>query len=397
VIAAAVPQVLILANTARTVGYVIAAVVFIGFLVYAWAVYRQARPEAGSEIELAANRKPYYDDDELETSRLDRTLALALGMVTILALALPLYWLGEPGRMDGWIEQWDETFIHNGEHLYEEACASCHGPAGVGGVSSFTLTTPEGEFLQQVEWQAPALDTVLARYSVEEVTFILQYGRANTPMPAWGTEGGGPMTSQQLEELVAYIESLQISEADMRTQVEDALVSQYVSRRIATEADEQDLDDEAEADRRVELADEVRDRLAEGVYDLNADGAWSREELGEAMFNLDVAAGAYSCARCHTKGWSYGQPEVPGGGFLGPNLTGGSTLRQFETFEEHVAFITQGAQRGAAYGAGGLSGAGQMPGYGFNPNAEDSDTLEPEQFMYTQEQIEAVVAYERSL
>ena len=25
---------------------------------------------------------------------------------------------------------------------------------------------------------------------------------------------------------------------------------------------------------------------------------------GEALFNLDLASGAYSCARCHTQGWS---------------------------------------------------------------------------------------------
>jgi hypothetical protein len=50
-----------------------------------------------------------------------------------------------------------------------------------------------------------------------------------------------------------------------------------------------------------------------------------------------------------------------------------------------------------AYGAGGI-GRGQMPGFGINPNAEDEVTkLTAEQFMYTQEQIRAVVEYERSL
>ena len=30
---------------------------------------------------------------------------------------------------------------------------------------------------------------------------------------------------------------------------------------------------------------------------------------GEALFNLELASGAYSCARCHTLGWSYDQPD----------------------------------------------------------------------------------------
>ena len=36
--------------------------------------------------------------------------------------------------------------------------------------------------------------------------------------------------------------------------------------------------------------------------------------MGEALFNLDINSGAYSCARCHTQGWSYQSPGVPGQG-----------------------------------------------------------------------------------
>ena len=40
---------------------------------------------------------------------------------------------------------------------------------------------------------------------------ILVYGRPGTPMPAWGTEGGGPLTTQQIDELIAYIGSIQLT------------------------------------------------------------------------------------------------------------------------------------------------------------------------------------------
>ena len=56
------------------IGWLVAVVLIVGFLIGAFIVMRQARPELGSEIELAANRKPYYEDDELETKRLDRVL-----------------------------------------------------------------------------------------------------------------------------------------------------------------------------------------------------------------------------------------------------------------------------------------------------------------------------------
>ena len=125
------------------------------------------------------------------------------------------------------------------------------------------------------------------------------------------------------------------------------------------------------------------------------------ETLGEALFNLGLsdnfAAGAYSCGRCHTKGWSYGQPEVPGGGALGPNITGGSELRQFELAQSQVDFVSKGSELGKRYGRNG-NGSGQMPGFGLNPNAELKGSLmSTNQTMYNQEQIAAIVAYERSL
>ena len=128
--------------------------------------------------------------------------------------------------------------------------------------------------------------------------------------------------------------------------------------------------------------------------------------LGEALFNLGqydgFAAGAYSCARCHTQGWSYGMPGVPGGGgALGYNLTNGSELRQFETAQQQIEFVSLGSEDGKPYGRGGI-GDGKMPGYGINPSAIDPKTAQatgmtPAQTMYTQDQIAAVVAYERSL
>ncbi len=50
---------------------------------------------------------------------------------------------------------------------------------------------------------------------------------------------------------------------------------------------------------------------------------------GEALFNLELGSGAYSCARCHTLGWSYGDPGVAGQGAYGWNLTGGSANSHF--------------------------------------------------------------------
>ena len=90
------------ASTQRNLGMAIAVVAIVGFAIYLiYNVMWAGRGEKGSELELAPNRKPYLDDEELETSKLD--LALVSGLVTlvIIGVALPLYWLGEPGRQQG--------------------------------------------------------------------------------------------------------------------------------------------------------------------------------------------------------------------------------------------------------------------------------------------------------
>ena len=71
------------------IGWLVAVVLIVGFLIGAFIVMRQARPELGSEIELAANRKPYYEDDELETKRLDRVLFFGLLLLGLVANHCP--------------------------------------------------------------------------------------------------------------------------------------------------------------------------------------------------------------------------------------------------------------------------------------------------------------------
>jgi hypothetical protein len=137
------------------------------------------------------------------------------------------------------------------------------------------------------------------------------------------------------------------------------------------------------------------------LYGTNDDLHW--KTLGEALFNLGqydgFASGAYACARCHTLGWSIGMPRVSGGGGgLGPNLTNGSELRTFDTAADQVAFVMLGSLPGKGYGHGGM-GSGQMPAWGINPNGSDPTkaTMSPSQVMYTQDQVKAIVAYERGL
>ena len=143
---------LLAASTQRTVGLVILAIVFLGGLVFIYFNIRSAREEVGSEIELASNRKPYLSDEELEGKKLDLALGSSLVLLTIVAITLPLYWLGEPGRHEGRdVDTW-RIFTNRGEDIYLNGaqCVSCHGSEGAGGVVNTAITSESGDFVAQV-------------------------------------------------------------------------------------------------------------------------------------------------------------------------------------------------------------------------------------------------------
>jgi mono/diheme cytochrome c family protein len=219
------------------------------------------------------------------------------------------------------------------------------------------------------------LNTVLYRFTGDEVRFVLNYGRTFSPMSAWGTVGGGPMNSQQIETIIAYLRSIQIPPADCITQpaFEPETSLTDLSKLKVCDGGTLPADERSKIDQAATAA--AKTLVAEGKYD-SVDAA-----MGEALFNLDLNSGAYSCARCHTEGWSYGNPKVPGQGAFGWNLTGGSTASHFPNEQDMIDFVKSGSEMGQRYGTQS-QGTGRMPGFGA---------------LLTDEQVKAIVEYVRSL
>ena len=336
------------ATTQQRIGFFTAVFMVAGWLVYI-VVTARLRSEGippGSEIELAPNRRPYFDDEALEGPRLERALGWGLLLLIVCSIGPLAYWLHEPTRQVEKTATFYRESVNRGKSLFQPAetpgpghfgCAKCHGSAGQGGSASFTITDYLGR-TRTVTWIAPPLNTAAYRFSndpkANELRAILEYGRPNTPMPAWGVNGGGPMNDQQLDDLVNYIVSIKLP----------VKKAQAVSQTDA----------------------ELQAKL---------DGKSSVD--GESLFKAN-------CARCHTKGWSYGEPDVMGGGAFGPNLTNGDTLRQFPDRQSMIDFISKGSEPFKPYGARGIGhpAGGGMPGF--------LDQLTPEQ-------IAAIVDYERTL
>jgi mono/diheme cytochrome c family protein len=317
----------------------IALIVFLGVAILGSRGKKEAPP---------ANLVQYYDDETMEGAKLEKYLGAAVIFSAILAASLPAYWLLEPDRQQRMDKDFLADSVERGHLRFAVAgtvphsevlqleCARCHGAKAEGGAATYLLQPSEpGALAKTVQWTAPSLDDVLLRFSPEEVTQIITYGRPGTPMPAWGLAGGGPLPEQPVQDLVDYLQSIQIT------------------------------------------PEAAQKRYAERAAELMKSNPGISE--GQALF---MAA----CARCHTKGWSYGEPGPQGaGGAFGPNLTGGLTLRQFPPLAggvaKHVEFVTTGSDFQKPYGTQGI-GSGRMPGFGQ---------------MLTARQIDEIVIYERSL
>ncbi|MGI9624457.1 MAG: c-type cytochrome [Acidimicrobiales bacterium] len=399
------------ASTQRTIGLVIALVVAGGFAIYVLVNLFKGKAEIGSEIELAPNRKPYLDDEELETKKLDISLAAGVVTLAIIAVALPLYWLGEPGRQEGYIELTSRQSADRGGEQYEELCVNCHGAEGVGGATSFTVLDEEGRFIATVNWAAPALNNIMYRFSEDEVLHVLNFGRPQSPMPAWGAPGGGPLTEQQVEELIDYLRRIQVPSEQLRIDVQQGLRTAVfdAAREANPEPFETLASLQADPD---SSAEEVA--AAQAAVDASLDGyiddiaTNNQVGYGELLFDLDAGAGSYACARCHTEGASWNsdevlaenpelagliEPQVPGGGAFGPSLIG--VEDQFLSAQAQSDFVSAGCSPNLQYGENGVcEPSGQMPGFG--PDATEF-ARDHAGSMLLPDQIDAIVAYERNL
>ncbi|HET9730710.1 MAG TPA: cytochrome c [Acidimicrobiia bacterium] len=412
---------------------------------------------AKSEEKSPANLTEFYKDEDLEGRRLERVQGWALVFAAITAVALPLYWLREPTRQDKANNYFDKNSVERGATLFANSsmtaydaasslqCANCHGTKGEGGVAPATINGVK------VSWKAPPLNTELLRFSEDEVRQIITFGRPGTPMQPWGVEGGGPKNDQAINDLIAFIKSIQLTPAQAQQEEVAALAAardepaaQVKSARAALKADTTALATTRKSTQAtLGLAGATDDQLETQCKSLDVviklDSPANLKKKGKACSDFraakkkvgdDQTALAWAiewqrrrvnvsdgqllfeinCARCHTAGWSVFDPTAPPGtagsvdllglqgggggtgGGIGFNLRDNEGVSRFghdpDGFFAQVKFVSNGSILNQPYGNGGI-GNGRMPG--FNPD-KDQNTLGA---MLTPAQVQEIVKYER--
>lgn len=119
-----------------------------------------------------------------------KLILIGLVLTLIVISALFVYSMGETDRLASAAEEHTADRVARGDEFYQAQCASCHGTQGEGGVG-------------------PALNnrTVL-KNTLDNVFFsVIRSGVPGTQMPAWSVDYGGPLTDEDIRDIVALLRS----------------------------------------------------------------------------------------------------------------------------------------------------------------------------------------------
>ncbi len=120
---------------------------------------------------------------------------VAMGLVIVISIVV-VYLLNEESRRETAAERHFDTSIHRGAELYVDFCLSCHGGEGAAGEGRQGVPLNTAQNTTEDPALAPAREQVI-RDAIER-------GRGAI-MPAWAVAHGGPLNTQQVDDLINLI------------------------------------------------------------------------------------------------------------------------------------------------------------------------------------------------
>lgn len=123
---------------------------------------------------------------------LRRVYIIGFVLTLVIVVMLAGYAVYEPQRMAAASQRLTNEKIAAGSEVFASNCVSCHGKKGKG-------IPGDGPTLNSKEFLSAADNELIAR--------TVKNGRPGTAMPAWAEENGGPLRSDQIDDVVAFIRS----------------------------------------------------------------------------------------------------------------------------------------------------------------------------------------------
>lgn len=125
-------------------------------------------------------------------------VAVAFGLTLAILASFQVYIFREPARIARDESAQKSSNVFEGNVLFSTYCAVCHGKQGEG-------------------IDAPALNNKAFLLNTDDDTIfsVISSGVPGTEMPAWNQVHGGPLTDQEVRQLVAYIRNWEPNAPDL--------------------------------------------------------------------------------------------------------------------------------------------------------------------------------------
>jgi mono/diheme cytochrome c family protein len=141
-----------------------------------------------------------------------RLKTLGVVLITALAAFTMLYWVTDDSRRESVAVAQDDELLEFGEVIFSDdesepaaaGCAQCHGADGTGGEPGAQVVGPNLHSRSIAD--KLKVNPNYVRLAVSYGGVVVS-GNVNSPMPAWSSEVGGPLNEQQIEAVVALVES----------------------------------------------------------------------------------------------------------------------------------------------------------------------------------------------
>ena len=135
----------------------------------------------------------------------DSLFGIGLVFSLLLLVGLSIYWGGDRLRLAAAAEDLRARRIERGQAIYAEQCTACHGVSGEGGVG-------------------PALNNrQVLKDTPDKIFFsVIRSGVPNTQMPSWSVDFGGPLTDEEIHDVVAFMRAWEPTAPEIGPQAEVA-------------------------------------------------------------------------------------------------------------------------------------------------------------------------------
>lgn len=141
-----------------------------------------------------------------------RLKTLGVVLITALAAFTMLYWVTDDSRRESVAVAQEDELLEFGEVIFSDnpaepaaaGCAQCHGADGTGGEPGAQVVGPN--LHSRSIFDKLKVNPNYVHLAVSYGGVVVS-GNVNSPMPAWSAEVGGPLNEQQIEAVVALVES----------------------------------------------------------------------------------------------------------------------------------------------------------------------------------------------